>query len=94
MANKIGRHAAISRPNAETPAIYPLIAFMIANSWLWPGNSALRRNQALQRALVNATGWWELKEEDGTPVEGIELTRFTYHPACGAQRQDAEPVCE
>ncbi len=56
--------------------------------------AALRRNQALQRALVNATGWWELKEEDGTPVEGIELTRFTYHPACGAQRQDAEPVCE
>jgi hypothetical protein len=42
---------------------------------------ALRQNQPLQRALVNATGWWGLHEEDGTPVEGIELTRFTYHPA-------------
>ncbi len=42
---------------------------------------ALRQNQPLQRALVNATGWWGLQEEDGTPVEGIELTRFTYQPA-------------
>lgn len=30
---------------------------------------------------MNATGWWGLYEEDGTPVEGIELTRFTYQPA-------------
>jgi hypothetical protein len=42
---------------------------------------ALRQNQPLQRALVNAPGWWGLHEEDGTPVEGIELSRFTYHPA-------------
>jgi Transposase DDE domain group 1 len=37
---------------------------------------ALRQNQPLQRALVNANGWWVLQDERGTPVEGIELTRF------------------
>lgn len=46
---------------------------------------ALRQNQPLQRALVNATGWWGLHEEDGTPVEGIDLTRFTYQPAAWSQ---------
>jgi DNA-directed RNA polymerase subunit L len=42
---------------------------------------ALRLNQPLQRALVNAEGWWVLQDEHGKPiegVEGIELTRFTY----------------
>lgn len=39
---------------------------------------ALRQNQPLQRALVNAKGWWGLQDERGKPVEGIELTRFAY----------------
>lgn len=39
---------------------------------------ALRQNQPLQRALVNAEGWWVLQDEQGKPVEGIELTRFAY----------------
>ena len=39
---------------------------------------ALRQNQPLQRALVNAQGWWVLQDEQGKPVEGIELTRFAY----------------
>ena len=39
---------------------------------------ALRQNQPLQRALVNAEGWWVLQDARGKPVEGIELTRFTY----------------
>jgi hypothetical protein len=39
---------------------------------------ALRQNQPLQRALVDARGWWVLQDEHGKPVEGIELTRFTY----------------
>ena len=33
---------------------------------------ALRQNQPLQRALVNAEGWWVLHDEQGKPVEGIE----------------------
>ena len=39
---------------------------------------ALRQNQPLQRALVNAEGWWVLHDAQGLPVEGIELTRFAY----------------
>ena len=39
---------------------------------------ALRLNQPLQRALVDADGWWALQNEDGKTVEGIELTRFLY----------------
>jgi hypothetical protein len=39
---------------------------------------ALRQNQPLQRALVSADGWWVLQDEQGEPVEGIELTRFKY----------------
>ena len=39
---------------------------------------ALRQSQPVQRALVNAQGWWVLHDEDGKPVPGIELTRFTY----------------
>lgn len=39
---------------------------------------ALRQNQPLQRALVDADGWWVLHDEHGQPVEGIELTRFAY----------------
>ncbi len=39
---------------------------------------ALRQNQLLQRALVNACGWWVLQDERGQPVEGIELARFAY----------------
>jgi hypothetical protein len=39
---------------------------------------ALRLNQPLQRALVNAQGWWGLQDGRGQPVEGIELTRFCY----------------
>lgn len=39
---------------------------------------ALRQIQPLQRALVNAKGWWGLQDERGKPVEGIELTRFAY----------------
>lgn len=39
---------------------------------------ALRQNQPLQRALVDAQGWWVLHDEQGNPVEGIELTRFAY----------------
>ena len=41
---------------------------------------ALRQNQPLQRALVNAESWWPLINEAGRPVAGIELTRFTYQP--------------
>ena len=41
---------------------------------------ALRQNQPLQRALVNADNWWSLIDEDGRPVPGIELTRFAYQP--------------
>ena len=41
---------------------------------------ALRQNQPLQRALVNAENWWPLIDEDGRPVPGIELTRFAYRP--------------
>ena len=37
---------------------------------------ALRQNQPLQRALVDAAGWWVLQDENGKAVEGIELTRF------------------
>ena len=39
---------------------------------------ALRQNQPLQRALVDAQGWWPLLDEQGHRVEGIELSRFTY----------------
>ena len=43
---------------------------------------ALRQTQPVQRALVNACvpgqGWWELVDDKGKPVEGIELTRFLY----------------
>lgn len=39
---------------------------------------ALRQNQPLQRALVDAQGWWVLQDEHGKSVEGIELTRFPY----------------
>ena len=38
---------------------------------------ALRQTQPVQRALVNAQGWW-VHDEDGKPVPGIELTRFSY----------------
>jgi len=41
---------------------------------------ALRQNQPLQRALVNADGWWALQDAQGKAVEGIELTRFLYQP--------------
>ena len=41
---------------------------------------ALRQNQPLQRALVNAENWWVLHDEQGKPVPGIELTRFRYQP--------------
>ena len=39
---------------------------------------AMRQTQPLQRALVNAEGWWLLHDDKGRPVEGIELTRFAY----------------
>ena len=39
---------------------------------------AMRQTQPLQRALVNAEGWWVLHDDKGRPVEGIELTRFAY----------------
>ena len=39
---------------------------------------ALRMNQPVQRALVDAGGWWALHDEEGKPVEGIDLTRFAY----------------
>ena len=39
---------------------------------------ALRQNQPLQRALVDAQGWWPLYDEQGQRVEGIELCRFSY----------------
>ena len=39
---------------------------------------ALRHTQPLQRALVNAQGWWALQDQHGKSVEGIELTRFAY----------------
>jgi len=42
---------------------------------------ALRQNQPLQRALVNAEDWWVLHDEQGKPVDGIELTRFAYQAA-------------
>ncbi|MEO6022380.1 MAG: hypothetical protein ABIP64_04545 [Burkholderiales bacterium] len=29
---------------------------------------ALRQTQPVQRALVNAQGWWVLHDEDGKPV--------------------------
>ena len=38
----------------------------------------MRQTQPLQRALVNAEGWWVLHDDKGRPVEGIELTRFAY----------------
>ena len=41
---------------------------------------ALRQNQPLQRALVDAPGWWGLLDKEGKSVEGIELTRFRYQP--------------
>ena len=41
---------------------------------------AMRQTQPLQRALVNAQGWWVLQDKKGQPVEGIELTRFAYQP--------------
>lgn len=46
---------------------------------------ALRQNQPLQRALVNAEGWWVLQDGHGKPVEGIELTRFTYQASTWRQ---------
>ena len=39
---------------------------------------ALRQNQPLQRALVDAKDWWVLHDETGKPVPGIELNRFMY----------------
>ena len=39
---------------------------------------ALRQNQPLQVALVDAQGWWPLVDEQGHRVEGIELCRFSY----------------
>jgi hypothetical protein len=39
---------------------------------------ALRQNQPLQRALVDAKDWWALHDEAGKPVPGIELNRFIY----------------
>ena len=41
---------------------------------------ALRQNQPLQKALVDATGWWVLLDEKGHKVEGVELCRFSYQP--------------
>ena len=38
----------------------------------------LRQTQPIQRALVNATDWWALRDEQDRPVEGIELVRFQY----------------
>jgi hypothetical protein len=42
---------------------------------------ALRQTQPVQRALVDAQGWWPLYDEQGRLVPGIELTRFAYHPS-------------
>jgi hypothetical protein len=39
---------------------------------------ALRQTQPLQRALVDASGWWGLLDDQGQEVPGIELTRFVY----------------
>jgi hypothetical protein len=39
---------------------------------------ALRQNQPMQRALLDAQGWWPLCDEQGHRVEGIELYRFSY----------------
>lgn len=39
---------------------------------------ALRLNQPLQRALIEAQGWWPLLDEQGACVEGVELCRFSY----------------
>lgn len=39
---------------------------------------ALRMNQPIQRALVEAAGWWPLLDEQDKPVDGIELSRFAY----------------
>ena len=41
---------------------------------------ALRQNQPLKHALVNAQGWWVLQDEKGQPLQGIELTRFANQP--------------
>jgi DNA-directed RNA polymerase subunit L len=41
---------------------------------------ALRHNQPLQRALVDADGWWVLQDDKGKDVDGIELTRFVHQP--------------
>lgn len=42
---------------------------------------ALRQTQPLQRALVEAQGWWPLLDEQGEPVEGIKLCRLSYQAA-------------
>lgn len=52
---------------------------------------ALRQHQPLQRALVNAESWWGLHDEHGTPVEGIELTRFMYHPVAWSKPRWVDP---
>ena len=43
-----------------------------------PAIIALRQNQPLQRALVNAQGWWPLLADKGERVEDIGLSRFAY----------------
>ena len=45
---------------------------------LAPAIIALRQNQPLQRALVNAQGWWPLLADKGERVEDIGLSRFAY----------------
>ena len=42
---------------------------------------ALRQTQPLQRALVDASGWWGLVDDQGHQVRGIELCRFAYQAA-------------
>lgn len=42
---------------------------------------ALRQTQPLQRALVEAQGWWPILDEQGEPVEGIKLCRLSYQAA-------------
>ena len=39
---------------------------------------ALGQNRKLQPALVEANGWWVLQDENCKPIEGIELTCFSY----------------
>jgi hypothetical protein len=41
---------------------------------------ALKHTAPLQRAQVDAQGWWALLDDKGKPVDGIELTRFVFKP--------------